>query len=69
MSGNFAIKGGGARPLMANAILNFHFDFLNPSLIYNTPQVEGFSRALQTRTAWRMEKNALSFIQDSMWLW
>ena len=35
MSGNFAIKGGGVRPLMANAILNFHFDFLTPSLILN----------------------------------
>ena len=35
MSGNFAIKGGGGGgPLMANAILNFHFDFLNPSLTY-----------------------------------
>ena len=34
MSGNFAIKGGGVGPLMANAILNFHFDFLTPSLIY-----------------------------------
>ena len=33
MSGNFAIKGGGVGPLMANAILNFHFDFLHPSLI------------------------------------
>ena len=33
MSGNFAIKGGGGGRLMANAILNFHFDFLNPSLI------------------------------------
>ena len=33
MSGNFAIKGGGVGRLMANAILNFHFDFLNPSLI------------------------------------
>ena len=33
MSGNFAIKGGGGR-LMANAILNFHFDFLNPSLTW-----------------------------------
>ena len=33
MSGNFAIKGGGGvGPLMANAILNFHFDFLTPSL-------------------------------------
>ena len=28
-----AIKGGGVGPLMANAILNFHFDFLTPSLI------------------------------------
>ena len=33
MSGNFAIKGGGVGRLMANAILNFHFDFLHPSLI------------------------------------
>ena len=33
MSGNFAIKGGGGGgPLMANAILNFHFDFLHTSL-------------------------------------
>ena len=32
MSGNFAIKGGGGGRLMANAILNFHFDFLHPSL-------------------------------------
>ena len=32
MSGNFAIKGGGVGRLMANAILNFHFDYLNPSL-------------------------------------
>ena len=35
MSGNFAIKGGGVRPLMANAILNFHFDFLTTSLNIN----------------------------------
>ena len=35
MSGNFAIKGGdgGVGPLMANAILNFHFDYLHTSLI------------------------------------
>ena len=32
MSGNFAIKGGGGGRLMANAILNFHFDFPHPSL-------------------------------------
>ena len=32
MSGNFAIKGGGVGPLMANAILNFHFDYLTTSL-------------------------------------
>ena len=32
ISGNFAIKGGGVGPLMANAILNFHFDFPHPSL-------------------------------------
>ena len=35
MSGNFAIKGGGVGPLMANAILNFHFDYVTPSLILN----------------------------------
>ena len=35
MSRNFAIKGGGGGGrLMANAILNFHFDYLNPSLSY-----------------------------------
>ena len=28
-----AIKGGGVRRLMANAIKNFHFDFLTTSLI------------------------------------
>ena len=36
MSGNFAIKGGGGGGggrLMANAILNFHFDYLKPSLM------------------------------------
>ena len=32
MSGNFALKGGGVGRLMANAILNFHFDYLKPSL-------------------------------------
>ena len=32
MSGNFAINWGGVGRLMANAILNFHFDFLHPSL-------------------------------------
>ena len=35
MSGNFAIKGGGVGPLMANAILNFHFDYLTTSLNVN----------------------------------
>ena len=30
-----AIKGGGVGRLMANAILNFHFDYLNPSLNCN----------------------------------
>ena len=30
MSGNF--EGGGDGPLMANAILNFNFDYLTPSL-------------------------------------
>ena len=32
MSGNLCHKGGGVGPLMANAILNFHFDYLTPSL-------------------------------------
>ena len=32
MSGNLGGGGGGVGPLMANAILNFHFDFLTPSL-------------------------------------
>ena len=42
MSGNSAIKGGGAGggPLMANAILNFHFDYLTPSL--NVSSAIGF---------------------------
>ena len=31
-----AIKGGGGRRLMANAILNFHFDFPHSSLMANT---------------------------------
>ena len=26
------LRGGGVGPLMANAILNFHFDYLTPSL-------------------------------------
>ena len=29
------LRGGGVGRLMANAILNFHFDYLNPSLIEN----------------------------------
>ena len=32
-----AIKGGGVGPLMANAILNFHFDYLTTSLTQTTP--------------------------------
>ena len=34
---NSPTVGGGAERLMANAILNFHFDFLHPSLISNPP--------------------------------
>ena len=52
MSGNFAIKGGGGAPLMANANLNFHFDFLNPSLT----EKNGFNASW-----WRCDK----FIKDT----
>ena len=42
MSGNFAIKGGGwVGPLMANAILNFHFDFLTTSLREGSQKYRG----------------------------
>ena len=44
MSGNFAIKGGGGGGvgrLMANAILNFHFDFLHPSLTQKSYNEDG----------------------------
>ena len=40
MSGNFAIKGGGVGRLMANAILNFHFDFPHTSLFMHYFQRE-----------------------------
>ena len=29
------LRGGGVGPLMANAIKNFHFDYLNTSLMYD----------------------------------
>ena len=32
------LRGGGAGPLMANAILNFHFDYPHPSLRLNMDQ-------------------------------
>ena len=53
MSGNFAIKGGGVGRLMANAILNFHFDFLNPFLSWCswsqlTPMTENIGVPLVT---------------------
>ena len=35
MSENFVIKGGGVGRLMANAILNFHFDYWHTSLMNN----------------------------------
>ena len=44
MSGNFAIKGGGGGRLMANAILNFHFDFPPTSLSFHNRRRVGFSR-------------------------
>ena len=46
MSGNFAIKGGGVGPLMANAILNFLFDFLTTSLIYTGKDFKIYIRPL-----------------------
>ena len=48
MSGNFAIKGGGGgvRRLMANAILNFHFDYPHPSLSSNYCRTATFSSKL-----------------------
>ena len=33
------VWGGGVGRLMANAILNFHFDYLNPSLIKLAVQI------------------------------
>ena len=36
-----AIKGGGVGRLMANAILNFHFDYLKPSLTENAGILRG----------------------------
>ena len=58
MSGNFAIKGGGVGPLMANAILNFHFDYLTTSLT-KTPKLNSFHwldlflRYLKIVSGWR----------------
>ena len=43
MSGNFAIKGGGVGRLMANAIKNFHFDYLHTSLINSEDSLSGGS--------------------------
>ena len=50
MSGNSAIKGGGVGPLMANAILNFHFDFLTTSLISKTIEIAQILFDLTKRT-------------------
>ena len=49
MSGNFAIKGGGGGvgPLMANAILNFHFDYLTTSLRF--PQMFDISAPIKSK--------------------
>ena len=46
MSGNFAIKGGGVGRLIANAILNFHFDFPHPSLNNTAGQSASCDRVL-----------------------
>ena len=41
-----AIKGGGVGPLMANAILNFHFDYLTTSLRTYPCTLSRLSKAL-----------------------
>ena len=52
MSGNFAIKGGGVGRLMANAILNFHFDYMTPSLIEDSDSdVDSLQRVSKPSTA------------------
>ena len=51
MSGNFAIKGGeGVGGLMANAILNFHFDYLSPPLSFAHFVFRIESRQLKSRS-------------------
>ena len=53
MSGNFAIKGGGVGRLMANAILNFHFDYPHTSLRLPSAHIRYFSslqELLQSQT-------------------
>ena len=61
MSGNFAIKGGGGGGrLMANAILNFHFDFPHTSLsisIYHALDLDKPARLILSKSQIRSEKN------------
>ena len=62
MSGNFAIKGGGGGGvgrLMANAILNFHFDYLHTSLRYDAgirPDYDGPPTEVEVNLAIRSVK-------------
>ena len=55
MSGNFAIKGGGAGRLMANAILNFHFDFPHTSLISDINTVGDFWAIISPKERMQVE--------------
>ena len=59
MSGNFAIRGGEVGRLMANAILNFHFDFLHTSLIPSQKSVQ----------VWRQGGNTGSFAEEERGAW
>ena len=63
MSGNFAIKGGGVGRLMANAILNFHFDFPHPSLIGHAAHSCPLSRVHKDHNTGKIISSFLMLIQ------
>ena len=69
MSGNFAIKGGGGGGgvgrLMANAILNFHFDFLHPSL--NVNRSNTVAKPLKPRLLYLLDYIQLETALYSFW--